>query len=206
MMIKVCGLTDRQNITEVVSLHPEWIGLIFYPSSPRYAGRDKTLVPWLHTVTSSLKTGVFVNEREEVIREAITAYGLDQVQLHGNETPAFCARIQAVVPVIKAFAVHDTFDFQSLDRYAPVCHYFLFDTPAPGYGGSGRSFDWSLLQDRETPLPFLLSGGIGPGDVARINAFRHPDFIGIDINSRFEDTPGIKNYERLKTFIHEIRN
>ena len=206
MIIKVCGLTDRQNIEEVLLLRPEWIGLIFYPPSVRYVVRAELSASWLRTVRSSLKTGVFVNEREEVIREIVAAYKLDQVQLHGDETPAFCARIQSIVPVVKAFSVRRNFDFKCLDHYASVCNYFLFDTPSPGYGGSGRTFDWSLLQQYELPLPFLLSGGISPGDAIRIKDFTHSSLAGIDVNSRFERSPGIKNCEYLKPFIHEIRN
>jgi phosphoribosylanthranilate isomerase len=206
MMIKICGLTERQNITEIVALRPEWIGLIFYPASPRYAGNDKTLAAWLRTITGSQKVGVFVNEGELAIRDAIAAYGLDLVQLHGKETPGFCARIRHTVPVIKAFALHEDFDFSVLKAYAGACDYFLFDTPAAGYGGSGKHFDWDLLQQGDISLPFLLSGGIGPDDLAPLKRFRHKQGIGIDVNSRFEDTPGVKNYELLKTFIHEIRN
>jgi phosphoribosylanthranilate isomerase len=205
MKIKVCGLTSRQNIEAVLSLRPDFIGLIFYAASPRYIGTDTALATWLRSLQGVAKVGVFVNENAQNIQDTITTYGLGYVQLHGVETPEFCADIQAIAPVIKAFPMHADFEIAQIDAYADVCSYFLFDTPAAGYGGSGRSFDWSQLEHITLPLPFLLSGGIGPGDAGKVNAFRHPAFGGVDLNSRFELSPGIKNYEHLKTFIHEVR-
>ncbi len=206
MKIKICGLKHRQNIETVLSLCPDHIGLIFYPGSKRFAGDDAALASWLRPIKEIGKIGVFVNQKEAVILEKVTRYGLDYVQLHGTETAAFCSRIHTTVPIIKAFSMHAAFDFKALEAYVNTCSYFLFDTPSADYGGSGRSFDWTLLQQQEVPLPFLLSGGIGPGDVARIKQFRHPAFAGIDLNSRFEQSPGIKNYNLLNEFIDEIRN
>lgn len=205
MKIKICGLTDRKNMEAVLSLYPDYIGLIFYKPSKRFVKYDKALASWLSLLPVAAKIGVFVNEPADVINQTIVAYRLDYVQLHGAETPAFCAEIGSQVPVIKAFPMHATFDFEQLNAYAPFCRYFLFDTPTPAYGGSGCAFDWELLQ-KEIPLPFLLSGGIGPGDADRLQQFRHPAFAGIDVNSGFEQSPGIKNIELLKEFIHEIRN
>lgn len=208
MKIKVCGLTRPENIQAVAALGADRLGLVFYPRSPRYAGRDPALAAWCRTHQHELPglTGVFVNEKEHNIKEAITAYGLRFVQLHGQEPPALCARIGAEVPVVKAFAAGAAFDPAVLQAYSDCCSAFLFDTPAKDYGGSGQTFDWDLLQRWAIPLPFWLAGGIGPQDAARIKNFDHPLCTGIELNSRFEQAPGVKQIAQLKTFIDEIRN
>lgn len=206
MQVKICGLTRQQNIAQVMALRPDYTGLIFYPGSKRYAGKDEALAAWLRPLKGMGKTGVFVNEQAAVIMDTVDRYGLDYVQLHGDETPAFCKSIHAVVPVIKVFPVDDTFAADALSPYTDACTYVLFDTASAGLGGSGRSFNWDVLHNKKIPLPFFISGGIGPGDVAKLKALRHPACIAADINSRFEDAPGMKNIDLLKTFIHEIRH
>jgi phosphoribosylanthranilate isomerase len=206
MKIKICGLTERQNLLDVLSLHPDFIGLNFYPGSTRFASTDKMLQSLMHTVTGIHKTGVFVNEQQEIIQEAMNTYTLDYVQLHGDELPAACAVINAFKPVIKAFQMIPDFDFQQLLDYVGSCTYFLFDNPSEGYGGSGQCFDWNILDDKEIPLPFFLSGGIGLHHVAQLKEFKHDQLMGVDVNSKFEQSPGVKNINDLKTFIHEIRN
>lgn len=205
-MIKVCGLTDRQNIEALLSCTPDFIGLIFYPGSPRCI-TGKNLLPgsWLRSIPGVARTGVFVNQPQAYIRECIAAYGLDYIQLHGSESPEYCKVVQACCPVIKAFAVYPGFDTDRLHDYAAYCAYFLFDTPAAGHGGAGKSFDWSLLP-AAVHRPFLLAGGIGPGDASRLKALSLPCLAGVDVNSRFETAPGLKNITHLKSFIHELRN
>lgn len=206
MKIKICGLTEEQNLLDVLSLCPDYIGINFYPGSRRFAGDHKTLPFLMHAVTGTCKTGVFVNERQESIQEIVNVYKLDCVQLHGNELPATCATINVSKPVIKAFQIVPGFDFRQLHDYAEACTYFLFDSPSAGYGGSGLSFDWNILYNKDIPLPFFLSGGIGLNHAARLKDFEHDQFVGVDVNSRFERSPGVKNINDLKTFIHEIRN
>lgn len=208
MKIKVCGLTRPENIQAVAALGVDRLGLVFYPGSPRYAGRDPALAAWCREHQHALPglTGVFVNEEERTIQETIAAYGLDFVQLHGQEPPALCARIRMEVPVVKAFAAGADFDPAMLQAYMDSCSAFLFDTPTQGYGGSGQAFDWDLLHRWSIPCPFWLAGGIGPQDAVRIKSFDHPLCTGIELNSRFEQAPGIKQIAQLKTFIDEIRN
>ena len=206
MEIKVCGLREPQNISDILVLQPDYIGLIFYPGSRRYVEGNKEFEGFIKDIKNVKKTGVFVHATEEQVGHNVARYGLNVVQLHGEETPDYCGLINTCTPVWKAFSIDAHFDFKQLKDYAPVCTRFLFDTPGPGYGGTGRSFDWSLLEDQEIPLPFLLSGGIGPGDADRIKKINHPGFKGIDINSRFEITPGLKDTDLVKNFIYAIRN
>jgi phosphoribosylanthranilate isomerase len=206
MKIKICGLTEKQNLLDVLSLQPDYIGLNFYPGSKRFAGDNKTLPFLMHAITGTCKTGVFVNVQHEIIQETVNTYNLDCVQLHGNELPANCTTINALKPVIKAFPMTPAFDFNQLQDYVGSCTYFLFDSPSIGYGGSGQSFDWNILHNKNIPLPFFLSGGIGPNHVTKLKNFMHSQLMGVDVNSKFEHSPGIKNINDLKAFIHEIRN
>jgi phosphoribosylanthranilate isomerase len=206
MKIKICGLTEKQNLLDVLFLQPDYIGLNFYPGSSRFAGDNKTLTFLMHAITGTCKTGVFVNEQQEIIQETVNTYNLDCVQLHGDERPVACAAINVSKPVIKAFQMIPDFDFKQLHDYVGSCAYFLFDSPSAGYGGSGQSFDWSVLHNQEIPLPFFLSGGIGLNHVTQLKNFKHDQLMGVDINSKFEDSPGVKNINDLKAFIHEIRN
>ncbi|WP_118952240.1 phosphoribosylanthranilate isomerase [Taibaiella helva] len=205
MKIKVCGLTGTYNMEAVAGLGVNRCGLIFYPSSQRYAGRNAALQARCAAAPFPGLTGVFVNQDETYIREITAAFRLSFIQLHGTEQPAFCARINAIRPVIKAFAMHEQFNFDRLKRYQHSCNAFLFDTPGSSHGGTGRTFNWSLLQDKDIPLPFWLAGGIGPGDVAKVKAFHHPAFTGIDLNSRFESSAGVKDITLLKAFINDLR-
>ena len=206
MEIKVCGLTQEANIREILELGVDYIGLIFYPFSKRCLQPDPSLSSFLKGVNGVKKVGVFVNESASQVSEYVEQYELDVVQLHGAESPGYCWRAGAGVQVWKAFQVGATFDFEQLNDYAPYCTRFLFDAPGPGYGGTGNSFDWSLLDHQKIALPFMLSGGIGLDDVEKVNAIKHPGFKGIDLNSRFEITPGWKDTDLLKKFIYAIRN
>lgn len=207
MKIKVCGLNNLQNMTEVLSLKPDYIGLIFYPHSPRAInGAIPALTEQIRGISGSQKTGIFVNECPENIYRNAELFALDAVQLHGNESPDFCALLQKKLPVIKAFQIDENFDFSTLSAWMKCCSYFLFDTKSKNHGGSGKVFDWRLLSRYTASQPFFLSGGISKGNLTSALAVRHPSFYGLDLNSRFETMPGIKNIQTLKPAIYEIRN
>ncbi len=206
MNIKICGLKELQNIRDVIRLQPDFIGLIFHPGSKRFVGSDPGFFAYVRSIKLVKKVGVFVDEQPDVILDRVAACGLDVVQLHGQESPDVCRQLAARLPVWKAFSMDDQFDFALLSAYQPYCRHFLFDTPSPLYGGSGRPFDWQLLQDKPVPLPFFLSGGISASDAEKIGRFVHPHFEGIDVNSCFELRPGYKDTKLLNTFIHELRH
>ena len=203
LALKICGMREPHNITEVAALGPDYMGFIFYDRSLRYAGELSPRI--LRAIPDSVcKVGVFVDAPETYVADRIERYGLDMVQLHGNETVDLCRRIRRKCPVIKAFRLRNESDCNSLAEYADVCDYWLFDTPAEGFGGSGRRFDWSLLAGFESPLPFFLSGGIGPDDADRVRAFGHPALAAVDVNSRFETEPGVKDVPSLREFMRRM--
>ncbi|RVU02936.1 phosphoribosylanthranilate isomerase [Mucilaginibacter limnophilus] len=205
MKIKVCGLREPDNIQAVVALQPDYIGLICYDKSPRFID-DLSAEAVSNLSQSIIKTGVFVNESAEEIERLIANYGLGAIQLHGSETPHFCVRFKGKVQVIKAFGVDGDFDFNQLDAYTDVVDLFLFDTKTAVHGGSGKTFDWDILKNYTGNVPFMLSGGIGPDNIAEATAVNHPQFYGVDLNSRFETEPGIKNIEALQKAFNTIRN
>jgi phosphoribosylanthranilate isomerase len=206
MKIKICGMRDAQNIAEASELSPDIMGFIFYPNSPRYAGLVLEPDTTTRIPASIKKAGVFVNADFDAIAEMIVKYSLDIVQLHGSESPDLCHRLKENgVGVIKAFSIRDVKTFLQCTEYIDVTDYFLFDTLTPDHGGSGLRFDWNILQNYKSDHPFFLSGGIGPADVAEIFKISHPSLYGIDINSRFESAPGLKDINTSKKFISEIR-
>ena len=218
MIIKVCGLRETVNMQAISALAVDWLGLIFYPRSARYVGVDERSNTALRE--SGLRNypqkrvGVFVNADPDDVRRAVDDFDLDLVQLHGDETPAYCADLQGYwatdeqrdVELIKVFSVGGSFDFTATDPYTKYCRYFLFDTKSKQRGGTGRQFNWQLLEDYHGSTPFLLSGGIGPQDAAAILTLNHPRLAGIDLNSRFEVEPGLKNVEELADFVSQIRS
>ena len=194
------------NIREVTSLHPDFMGFIFYSNSPRFVGRlDVNTLGALPTAIK--KTGVFVNENLENILTAISKYNLDAVQLHGADNKKLCRKIrqEAKTMVIKVFPIMDASNFRVTGDYEEVADYFLFDTKTDLYGGSGQKFNWNILQEYKGNKPFLLSGGIGADDVKAIRAIEHPLLAGVDLNSKFELKPGLKNVALLKQFIDELK-
>lgn len=202
--IKVCGITRETDLVQLKAIGAHWVGFIFAPDSPRQI-IGKLTPDRVRAFKDLLKVGVFVNAQEAEILEAIDAFGLNMVQLHGQETPAFCESIRRHLKVIKAFSVRDTDSLSALTAaYVDHCHYFLFDAFGKLPGGNGHAFNWELLKTYDHKLPFMLSGGIGPDEVQAIKAIRHPKLLGIDVNSKFEDSPGIKNIERLKSFIWDL--
>jgi len=199
-------MRDLENIRALVKLKPDYIGFIFYEKSPRYVGK-KIPDELLDAIPSSIKkVGVFVNATEREMKNAITQNSLNVVQLHGNESPEMCQIIRmAGVEVIKAFPVDEEFDFHSIQRYRESCGFYLFDTKTPQYGGSGKQFDWTLLDRHNFTKPVFLSGGIGLEDAEKIIQLNNKDIKVVDINSRFETEPGLKDIEKVKKFIEIIR-
>lgn len=208
MKIKVCGMRDLENIENLKELPIDLIGFIFYSRSPRYA------MPLDAEVVNSLpatigKVGVFVNEIPSRMFSYIETYGLKYVQLHGTEDLHYCRFIKKKYPnikIIKAFQIETTADFQVLPEYEKVCDYFLFDTKSASYGGSGVKFDWKTLFSYNLNTPFFLSGGISPDDIINIKRIPHPQLYSIDLNSKFETEPGIKDIELLNKFIKELKS
>ncbi|HQH40280.1 MAG TPA: phosphoribosylanthranilate isomerase [Bacteroidales bacterium] len=205
-LIKICGTKDPDNIREVVALQPDLLGFIFYSKSPRYIGKNPDFALFREIPSGIGKTGVFVNTEPEAVLIQSKKLELDFVQLHGEESPNDCRILtHNGLQVIKAFQINSSFRFELLKQYAPFCRFFLFDTPTSTYGGSGKQFNWSVLDYYEGPVPFFLSGGIGPEDAGKLTGFSHPFLAGVDVNSRFETSPGIKDIAQLKKFIHIIR-
>ncbi len=205
-MIKICGMRETENIREVSELKPDLLGFIFYSGSQRYAG--ELLDPGvISKIPENIrKTGVFVNSDFQEILFTIGKYSLDTVQLHGNETTDECFRLKEKgIKIIKAFGIKESKDFNLCNDYVTSADYFLFDTFNSGNGGSGLKFDWRLLDDYKLDKPFFLSGGISPDDIGNIMKIKNDAFAGVDLNSRLEIKPGLKDTEALKKFISDLR-
>ena len=197
MKIKVCGMRDKENISGLLDLKPDYIGFIFYEQSKRFVAD----FPQIEIPSSVKKVGVFVNEIIEKIIEKVNKHKLDFVQLHGNETSEYCEKLAAKdIKIIKAFSVDENFDFSATKPFEKCVSLFLFDTKGNNYGGNGIKFNWELLQNYTGKTPFLLSGGISKNDAAEIKKMKHLAFLGIDINSGFELEPGLKNIKEIKEF------
>lgn len=222
MIIKVCGMRDGANIREVAALGVDWIGMIFYPKSPRYVRMlpsgagiipDRAAKGDAEPCGKVRRVGVFVDDMPQNIITRAYNYHLDLIQLHGHETPTLIRNLRATldpdirpgVKFMKAISVGCAADIAQCEPYEGVADYFLFDTRCPTMGGSGRQFDWTVLDAYKGHTPFLLSGGIGPGDAERVKSFSHPQCVGIDLNSRFEVEPGVKDINKLRTFVNEVK-
>ena len=202
MIIKVCGMRDADNIRAVESLGVDWMGFIFYAKSPRNVEALPSYMP-----QDVKRVGVFVDEDPLTVSLRVKQFGLDIVQLHGNEDPRYIGRIRALCPgitVVKALSIASDKDLDKAKAYFGMVEYFLFDTKAKLVGGNGVQFDWSILNSYRGTVPFILSGGIGPEDAERINAFNHPMMAGIDLNSRFETSPAVKAPDALHTFLSQL--
>lgn len=202
MKIKVCGMREPDNIQAVAQLGIDWMGFIFYPRSPRfYNGLAESILQ-----LPCRKVGVFVNATTEEMMETAIRFQLDYLQLHGQETPEQCHTLRKRgYGLIKALSIASATDVERAKDYADRVDYLLFDTKCSNYGGSGRSFDWSVLQSYTGDTPFLLSGGIGPDSLEALSQFHHPLWAGIDLNSAFESIPGHKVVDRLRTFIQQFQ-
>ena len=204
-LVKVCGMRNAENIRDVEALGIDMMGFIFCPKSSRYVSARPAYLP-----QKCKRVGVFVDEDIENIKKIADDYALDFVQLHGHESPDFIRTLKFQVSgfrfqVIKAFNIATKEDLEATTSYEGLADYFLFDTKGPSVGGNGEKFDWSVLEAYNGDTPFLLSGGIGPDDTERILDYHHPKCIGIDLNSRFEIEPGIKDITKLKTFLNDVK-
>ncbi|GAB3196646.1 phosphoribosylanthranilate isomerase [Pontibacter aydingkolensis] len=198
MKIKVCGMRNPENIRQVAALQPDYMGFIFYEGSKRFAEGNITPELLADLPSSIKKTGVFVNASTENITATVKKYKLNAVQLHGRETPRQCAEVKQLgVEIIKVFSVDDKFVFENTLLYESCADYFLFDTRGQEYGGNGFPFDWELLKDYLSPKPYFLSGGINLENIRQLNKVR-PKPFAIDVNSGFEQEPGLKKVEELK--------
>lgn len=213
MKIKVCGNGDILQLKEMddtvaIGCKIDYAGLIFYEQSSRYVLKNLSGKEVKNANLSIEKVGVFVNASEEEIMKQVDDFGLDMVQLHGDETATFCQRISDRIKVIKAFRIsdHDTNIDWLIKEYDEVCDYYLFDKGAPGlYGGTGQKFNWNLLGKAKIGKPFFLSGGIDINDANDLREIKHPFFYGVDINSKFEVSPGVKDMEKVKKFVNELK-
>lgn len=211
-------MRDADNIRDISALGVDMIGLIFYPPSPRYvqqfssgAGIIPDYAPDMGK--TPLRVGVFVDDMPQNIVTRVYNYKLDYIQLHGNEPRETLENLRATIDpdinpnikIIKAISVSSAEDIKKYKEYVGAADLFLFDTKCKTVGGSGEQFDWQVLQAYDGDVPFLLSGGIGPDDAERIKNFHHPKCIGIDLNSKFEIEPALKDVEKLKQFLEKVK-
>lgn len=201
LKLKICGM--KHNVAEVATLQPDYLGFIFYEKSKRNYTAQLPELP-----SGIMKVGVFVNASEAFISEKTKTYQLDVLQLHGEETPAFCKKIKKKnkVEVWKVFGIKDSFDFSILVAYEPFVDKFLFDTKGKEKGGNGYTFDWNLLKKYPSKTPFILSGGIGLDQLEDLHEIQNTTLpiYAIDVNSKFETQPGLKNTTDLKKFKDEL--
>lgn len=237
LLIKVCGMREPDNIQAVLELGPELMGMIFYPASKRFVGDEPSVLgkssilgePFSTHRSGTLKTGVFVDAEEEYILSKVNNFHLDAVQLHGYESveycmqlqnmleetwgssspkPTFCPGSKSKIILIKAFGIDSHFDWATLIEYAECIDYFLFDTRTPDFGGSGKKFDWTLLDQYKWEFPYFISGGIGEEDIPHILELARKDsrLVGIDLNSKYEIQPGYKSINKLKETFKFLRD
>ncbi|WP_372753049.1 phosphoribosylanthranilate isomerase [Mariniflexile sp.] len=220
MKLKVCGMKYQTNIEQVAALQPDYLGFIFYEKSARQFDSEKCPeIP-----KSIKKVGVFVNEAIDFVIEKINTVNLQAVQLHGEETPEYCLELKreyeerntmpmntvksGPIEIIKVFSIKNEFDFEVLQPYETVCDYFLFDTKGELPGGNGYTFDWTILNNYPSTKPFFLSGGIGLDEVEKLQEFiKSPASTfcyALDVNSKFETAPGLKNIALLKYFREKL--
>ncbi|GJM28195.1 MAG: N-(5'-phosphoribosyl)anthranilate isomerase [Cyclobacteriaceae bacterium] len=202
---KVCGMKNRQNIIDVLQFQPDYMGFIFYEKSPRYVGRQWDGPPE-DFPDSTRKVGVFVNQDLEEVVRLVNQYQLDYLQLHGNESPGYCKELNAEgFSILKAVSLKESRDLQKLDAYTPWVNYFLFDTPSKQFGGTGRTFDWSLLSQYRHAVPFFLSGGLSLENLDAVAGLDGLNLWALDVNSRFEIEPGVKNISKLREFKNQLQ-
>ena len=233
MIIKVCGMRDAQNIRDVAELDIDMMGFNFWPKSKRFVSMISAqagIVPDYsqerlsevenksdsrsHAFPKRIKrVGVFVDEMPQTIVTRVYNYSLDYIQLHGDELPTVIDNLRATlvpdivadIKFIKAFGISTAEDFKQCEAFEGKADYMLFDYKTTGRGGSGKHFDWSLLDAYHGTTPFLLSGGIGPDDAEEILRIKHPRFAGVDVNSRFETSPGMKDVGKLRSFVEALK-
>jgi len=210
MKIKVCGITQLVQLRELESLGVDYAGMIFFPSSPRYVLKKLRSQDVMQAGIQIKKVGVFVNAAEADIMTQVELYCLDLVQLHGYETPNFCKHVRKTIPVIKVFRINkmneSNIDWM-VKPYEDVCDHYLFDFRQDGmFGGTGEKFNWGALEKSAVNKSFFLGGGISPGDVEKVRSFKHPYLHAIDLNSKFETEPGVKDMKAVNQFIHSVKD
>lgn len=198
-------MRDLRNIQDLMELQPDYMGLIFYPPSTRYV--DKLAEGTLEAIPETVKkTGVFVNASKDDILTKIALYKLEALQLHGAESPEFCKELAATgLEIIKAFGVNEDFDFSILNAYDGTVNYFLFDTKTKLHGGSGLTFNWDLLKSYELSTPYFLSGGLDAANIEEALKLEDPRFFALDLNSRFEIEPALKDIDKLRPVFNRIK-
>ncbi|WP_437920882.1 phosphoribosylanthranilate isomerase [Sphingobacterium sp. LRF_L2] len=203
LQVKVCGMRDEKNIEDLRMLNIDYMGFIFYERSERYIQK----VPLLSSVGSEIKKiGVFVNSPIDFITQKLED-GLDGIQLHGSETPSICQYFKDKgILVLKAFGIQENFDWQQLEPYIKHVDYFLFDTKSPKHGGTGRTFDWTVLKSYPFDTPYFLSGGLGLENITEALAISDTRLRGLDLNSKFELSPANKDIEKLKKALKIIKD
>ena len=205
MQLKVCGITTTEDIIALISLEIDRLGFIFYHKSKRYV-YGKLIEDGLKEIPKHIKkTGVFVNAEIAEVEQIIDQYHLDSIQLHGDESPEFCRHFKNKVEVIKTISIKDEDSFETAKLYLDACDLFLFDTHSDNYGGTGKTFDWHWLEANSLNKQFYLSGGISLENVEEIKNIKHNQLIGIDINSKFEIRPGIKDIVKIKQLINLMK-
>jgi phosphoribosylanthranilate isomerase len=210
MRVKVCGMTQLDQIDRLEEIGATFAGMIFYPKSPRYVLRHLTTAQ-IKKENKINKVGVFVNASTDHVLQMVDECRLHMVQLHGDESPKYCEKIADYISVVKAFRLSDNDHIEWMIKpYMGVCDMFLFDTEGAGYGGTGKKFNWEILQGSTIGKPFFLSGGIHPDDTQKLKAFATEPvanaLFAIDINSKFEVSPGVKDMGRVKKFIEDLKD
>lgn len=211
MRVKVCGMTEIDQVRQLDAMGVDFTGFIFYPKSPRYVVRHLTGEQVKKAKLRLGKVGVFVNATYDEVMKQVDSYGLDMVQLHGDETPRFCEQLSNYITVIKVFRLGEDDPIDWLIRpYQDSCDMFLFDTEGVGYGGTGKKFNWATLKPAHIDKLFFLSGGIEPGDAENLRAFaKEPvarKMFAIDINSKFEISPGVKDLRKIRAMLDKVKN
>lgn len=206
MKIKVCGNTLPEQVNALDDMGVTFAGFIFYPKSPRFIGQKISPEKMRKIKGKIAKVGVFVNATYDELMKTVDEYRLDMVQLHGDESPKYCEKIADYISVIKAFRLSENDSLEWMTRpYHDVCDFYMFDTLGAGYGGTGKKFDWSVLQRWPPEKPYFLSGGIEPGDEESLKEFAQTAagarLVSIDINSRFEVGPGVKDMKKVEKFV-----
>lgn len=220
LKLKICGLTQLSQIRELVALKIDFFGFIFYEKSPRYVLNHLNLND-ISKIKHSGKVGVFVNEDLEKIIEIAEKSDLNFIQLHGDESDNFILelrkKLKPEIGIIKVIRignqelevrrkVEKVFDSAQTDNQQPTTiNYLLFDTDSKAFGGTGKSFDWNILNKIEIPLPYFLSGGISLENFHKLSTINHQPTV-LDINSKFEIEPGIKDLEKIKEFINKYKS
>ncbi len=209
MKVKICGIQQPENLQQIAALQPDYMGFIFYPKSPRYVLPHLNASDFQNIPESIKKIGVFVNGDPEVIMEYVEQFNLDGIQFHGDESPETIYKFRNIGLVLfKAFGLQDDFDFDFdiLKEYEHAVDFFLFDTKTAQYGGSGQKFNWNILKNYSSLKPFLLSGGIGVEELEDFLSIQDLPIHAVDLNSRLEISPGLKDIDKVKKAIKIIHN